>query len=430
MARHFLQLYLLIVLTLVATSWGQEQITWASTRDAAAAALENPVQIAVMNLVADRLRDVEESRLDTELAALARRTQTDLELFELHDIAGAQTLMRLRAGEQTFMEGANGEAWLLHRLGDSEHVVAFKYATPAQQRSVLDWALSLAFYAAIAFVLMLWLWPLTRDLRELERATMTFGNRNWKFDTQINARSQVAPLAQAFRRMATRIDGLIASHKDMSNALSHEIKTPLARMRFEIEMARAATDKSQLNEHLDHINTDVTELNAFVTATLDYAILERAEVALNLAEHDFTLVLPAVVESVQRGTRPELAIACDMANGATLVRCDAHLIETVLRNLLYNAIRYAKQQIRVSFRVDRDAYTLQVDDDGPGIPQADRDRVFESFVQLDGPVGAKSGFGLGLAIVKRIVEWHGGTVSVTHSDLGGARFAVVWPPAS
>ena len=87
------------------------------------------------------------------------------------------------------------------------------------------------FYAAIALVIMVWLWPMTRDLRTLERSTVRFGDRNWSFDASHRERARRCIRSpQAFRRMAARIDGLIGSHKDMSNALSHEIKTPLARM--------------------------------------------------------------------------------------------------------------------------------------------------------------------------------------------------------
>lgn len=425
MARHFLQLYALIVVTLIATSWGQEQIT--RTTASTAAALEDPAQAAVVNLVADRLRAVPAPQRESELAALARRTATDLELFELQDIAGAQTLTRLKAGEPSLMAGPNGQTWLLARIDDSEHVVAFKFRTPGQERGILDWILTLAFFTAIALVIMLWLWPLTRDLRELERSTTTFGHRNWKFEANVGPRSQIFPLAESFRRMAARIDGLIGSQKDMSNAVSHEIKTPLARMRFEVEMARAAATPEKISEHLDHINTDIAELNAFVTATLDYAILERAEVALNIAAQDFTQILPAICDSVRRTTREDLALECGVAPNATAVACDAHLMETAFRNILYNALRYARRRIRVDFSIDAADYVLTVEDDGPGIAYADRERVFESFVQLGQAEGAKSGYGLGLAIVKRIVEWHDGRVSVTDSDLIGARFEVRWP---
>src|SRR6185436_789718 len=124
------------------------------------------------------------------------------------------------------------------------------------------------------------------------------------------------------------------------------------------ELARIAADPAALQRHLDHLNTDVTELNAFVTATLEYAVLERAEMSLNI--------------------------------------------------------------------VAQQRYRLCVEDDGPGIAEADRERVFDSFVQLGRPTGEKAGFGLGLAIVKRILEWHGGSAHVEQSALNGARFVVDW----
>jgi two-component system OmpR family sensor kinase len=323
------------------------------------------------------------------------------------------------------MDGADGRSWVLQRVEQDGRVLAFRFENQPQ-RGLPDWILAFVFYAAIALVIMMWLWPMTRDLGTLERSTVRFGDRNWSFDAVIANRSPVYPLAEAFRRMAARIDGLIGSHKDMSNALSHEIKTPLARMLFEIELARVAADPAALQRHLDHLNSDITELNAFVTATLEYAVLERAEIALNIATHDFTTIVPAVTESVKRGARADLEISCEVGEAKAVV-CDVHLIETVLRNLLYNAIRHANRKIRVSFAVvEQQRYLLCVDDDGPGIPEADRERVFGSFVQLGRPAGQKSGFGLGLAIVQRIVEWHGGTAHVEQSPLGGARFVVDW----
>jgi two-component system OmpR family sensor kinase len=120
-------------------------------------------------------------------------------------------------------------------------------------------------------------------------------------------------------------------------------------------------------------------------------------------------------------------MSCDVADNTKSVTCDAYLIETVLRNLLYNATRYANQRVHVTFKVVADRYRLDVEDDGPGIPEADRERVFGSFVQLSGRSGPRTGFGLGLAIVKRAVEWHGGAASVDSSPLGGARFVIEWP---
>jgi two-component system OmpR family sensor kinase len=421
MDRHFFTLYALIVATLAAVSWGQEQLSRAYERRHPA---EDPNERALFAIVGAQVRDLEPAERAARVNEIAQASGVELELLDRQDIAGTEVPSRLRAGERATMAAAGGQTWILQELGDAQ-VLAFKYTAPPARRTPLEWTLVFVFYAAIALVIMLWLWPLRRDLRRLERATASFGDRNWRFDARIGERSQVFPLAQAFQRMATRIDRLIASHKDMSNAMSHEIKTPLARMRFEIEMARMARDPQQFGEHLDHLDRDIDELNAFVTATLEYAILERAEVALNVAAHDFTQILPALAQSVGRLALSDVAMTCDVAPEATNVRCDIHLIETLIRNLLHNAARHARSRVQLHFTVGADGYLLHVDDDGGGIAPADRERVFESFVQLDGK--AKSGFGLGLAIVKRIAEWHGGGVRADAAALGGARFEVTWP---
>ena len=427
MARHFLGLYLLIVFTLVVVSWGQDRLLQAySNTDVAD---ERPVQIA-MTLFADRLRGEPEEKWRDVVASVAARTGINMELFANGDIAGDTTLSRLKQGQIAYMETDSGDSWALRRL-DDHYVLAVKSVEPVStRRSALEWSLTMLFYAIIALVLMIWIWPLTRDLRVLERAAAQFGNRNWTFHANIKPHSQIYPLSQTFRRMAARIDGLIASHKDMSNAVSHEIRTPLSRMQFEIELAQQAATVEEMQHALTHLKTDIAAINDLVAATLSYAILERADVTLNIHTHNFTTLIPAICESVARDIRSNLSIGAEVQSESTAVRCDVHLMETVLRNLLYNATRYARQSIRVTFGVYDGVNQLFVDDDGPGIPEADRQRVFETFVQLERVAGRKTGFGLGLAIVKRAVEWHGGQVSVTEAPLGGARFSVTWPVMS
>src|SRR5260370_19428895 len=160
---------------------------------------------------------------------------------------------------------------------------------------------------------------------------------------------------------------------------------------------------------------------------MDYAILERADMSLNIGAHNFTTLIPAITESVRRNARHEIRMGEAVQNAADKVMCEMHLLETVLKNLLYNAARYAKHDIRVSFNVQNGVNQLLVDDDGPGIPEKDRHRALESFVQLDQAGGKKTGFGLGLAIVNRSIEWHSGEVVISRSPLGGSRLAATWP---
>ncbi|HEV2270855.1 MAG TPA: ATP-binding protein [Steroidobacteraceae bacterium] len=424
MTRHFLGLYVLIVVTLAVVSWGQDRIL--AFYGSPGAPADESVRVAAAAL-AERLHSIPPAQWSSIVSDLSRQSGVDIELFTPADIAGPATLQKLARGDTVYMQGSKGHVWSLRRV-DGANIVAIESAVPGTRRSALDWLLTLLFYAAIALVLMLWIWPLARDLRDLERAAARFGDKNWSFEARIRPHSQIYPLAQTFRRMAERIDRLIDSHKDMSNAVSHEIKTPLARMQFEIDLAQQAQSRAETELPLRNIKADIEAIDDLVRATLEYAILDRADVTLNIAPHDFTILVPAIADYVRRDTRPEVLIRTQVQEGAHQVLCDIHFMESVLKNLLYNAIRYAKREVAVTFRRDVSRYELLVEDDGPGIPESDRERVFDSFVQLERDTNTKKkSYGLGLAIVKRAVEWHHGEVSIASSILGGARVCITWP---
>ncbi|HYM36146.1 MAG TPA: ATP-binding protein [Steroidobacteraceae bacterium] len=412
-----------MILAVAAVSWAQERL-WSAYHNQDVST--DAALVSLLSILEQQLLAVPPEQREDVLTMLSAKSKLGIELMSRSDIAGDDTLAKLARGEMAVMQAGRNESWLLKQL-DPQSVLALRYREPESARGPLDWSLAVLFYAVIALAVMLWIWPLTRDLRKLESATASFGNRNWHYRAAIKHRSQVFSLAETFRKMAARIDGLIASHKDLSNAVSHEIKTPLARMQFEIEAAQRASELQVVQEHLRNIKSDIAQLNALVAATLDYAVLERANMVLNIARHDFTTIVPAIVDSVRRSMHDGIAIQCNVEAAAKDVRCDSHLMETLLRNLLHNAARFAKSRIDVVFAIENSSYRLSVDDDGPGIPEADRERVFGSFVQLANAKEMKSGFGLGLAIVKRVVEWHDGRALVQSSAMGGARFVVTWP---
>jgi two-component system OmpR family sensor kinase len=423
MARHFLGLYLLIVLTLATVSWGQDKLLQAyGSRDLS----EDRALAAALSVVESQLESAPPGEWPRLVKGISAKVGAGYELFAATDIAGRDEVDKLKQGRIVYMQDAAGGAWALKQLNE-DYVLAFKSQGAEGQGASLEWMITFLFYAVMALVIMMWIWPLTRDLRTLENAASRFGNKNWAFDAHIKPRSQIYALAETFRKMALRIDGLIASHKDMSNAVSHEIKTPLSRMQFEIELAQKAQSVTDVKTSLNNIKADIAAINDLVSATLNYAILERADLSLNIGTHDFTTLLPAITEHVRNDTRPDIQMRAELSGDTGKVICDLHLIETVVKNLLYNAARFAKRQVRLTFTVRDGLNQLRVEDDGPGIPEKDWHRVFESFVQLESTRTGKTGFGLGLAIVKRAVEWHGGKAFIEHSPLGGARVAAVWP---
>ncbi len=423
MTRHFLVLYFLIVITLVTTSWGQDQLWQAyGPRDVS----DDGSLVIAFTAIESQLRAQPKDKWPYVIANIAAGSNANIELLSLADVAGKDTLTRLQHGDIAYMQTEDGESWKLKQI-NQDYVLAFKSIELMPQRSTLEWSVTLLFYATIALVLMIWLWPLTRDLRRLEAAAAQYGNKQWSFDAKIKTHSLIHRLAEAFRKMAVRIDGLIASHKDMANAISHEIKTPLSRMQFEIELAQQAGSVSEVNASLLNIRSDIAAINDLVTATMEYAILERADITLNIAQHDLTKLIPAILASVQRDVQASTQFEINISTNATCVICDGHLFETMLRNLLYNASRYAKRNIHVTFDLCEGSYRLIVEDDGPGIPEQDLQRVFDSFVQLDQNKRKGKGFGLGLAIVKRALEWHEGKVEASRSSLGGAKILLSWP---
>ena len=111
-----------------------------------------------------------------------------------------------------------------------------------------------------------------------------------------------------------------------------------------------------------------------------------------------------------------------------MVKVDGHLFQRVLQNLLQNALHHAAHKIAVHYEAREDCFCLMIDDDGPGIPEQEREAIFAPFARLDSSRNRESGgFGLGLAIVFQIALWHDGGVTVSDSPLGGARFSFTWP---
>jgi len=220
------------------------------------------------------------------------------------------------------------------------------------------------FYALIALVLMFWIWPLTRDLRVLREGRSAI----WQPQLALRRRDQAAlPDLSAgtdLPQNGRRIDGLIASHKDMSNAVSHEIKTPLSRMQFEIELAQQAHSMAEVKPRWPHQDR-YRCINGLVKGDLGLRDPERADLALNLAGHDFTRLIPAIVESVRHDAKPDIAIAANVQNGADHVVCDIHLFETVLKTCFYNASAMPRGRINVTFISREGLNELLVEDDGP-----------------------------------------------------------------
>jgi two-component system sensor histidine kinase RstB len=283
--------------------------------------------------------------------------------------------------------------------------------------------LLLAVMGGLAVATGLLLRPLDRSQRSVaaSAAKLAAGEMTARIDP---ADAEAAPgVAAAFNDMADRIEALADHQQHLLRSASHELRTPLARLRLGIHLLSEEEDAEARAAQVEALEGDLDELEALVDDILTHARLEREGVR-SRAE---PVVPGPVVEAALAGQRA-LAGGLHLETGAGLdaapsVRAVPRLLRRAIDNLVGNARRYARSTVCVDAAPDGDAVWIHVDDDGPGIPEADRARALGAFATLD----EKSGHGMGLAIVQRIAAAHGGRVRLATAPLGGLRVSLRWP---
>jgi signal transduction histidine kinase len=239
---------------------------------------------------------------------------------------------------------------------------------------------------------------------------------------------EIDRLAQTMNRMLERLDESQRRQRRFVSDASHELRSPISALRQNAEVALAYPDRLPV----ERLGRTVAEESARLAELVDgLLLLARAdERGLVPDARDVDLDDLALAEARRlRALAPQLTID---ATGVSAARThgDSRMLERALRNLGDNAARHARGRIAIACTVLDGAAVLTVDDDGPGIPPAERSRVFERFVRLDDSRARDSGgSGLGLPIVASIAAAHGGTATAAASPLGGARLELRLPPA-
>jgi two-component system sensor histidine kinase RstB len=244
---------------------------------------------------------------------------------------------------------------------------------------------------------------------------------------EMEGNDEIGRLGLTLNQMAGHIQRLLDSQRELTQAVSHELRTPLARLRFGMEMLAESDDIESRYEQLERLDEDVAQLNQLIDEILTYANLEKGTPDLAFEPVDMVALMQRIqreTEALRKPARLEVVVP-DML----VVDAVPRYMHRVIQNLVGNALRYADSVVRVTCRTDGEFAILMVEDDGPGIPEDQRSRVFEPFTRLDDSrTRSTGGYGLGLSIVNRIVFWFAGEIHVSKSaDLGGAAFIMSWP---
>jgi signal transduction histidine kinase len=242
-----------------------------------------------------------------------------------------------------------------------------------------------------------------------------------------NTDDEVARLARTMNGMLDRLEQASARQRAFVSDASHELRSPVSTIRAELEVASADADNADWPEVAQRTLGETERLGRLVDDLLALARIDEAQGPSKRAPVDLD---DLVLEENTRAHRVPVNTA---GVSAARLTGDERQLTQVVRNLVDNAQRHATTRVAITLQREGDELVLVVDDDGPGIAEADRERVFDRFTRLDEARGrADGGAGLGLAVVRRVVEHHGGTVNVVDSDpasggLGGARFVVRLP---
>jgi signal transduction histidine kinase len=346
---------------------------------------------------------------------LAERLKTDLALFDsagLPIAAAGRPLPLLPRGRESggWLYGSGGPAWSF-RLPDQRWLVA---RAPVRHRHP---AFGLVlFLGGIALAVALCAYPvvrgLTRRLERLQEGVETLGAGNLAARVGVQGRDEIARLAESFNRAAARIEELVGAHRLLLANASHELRTPLSRIRLGIELFEQKPDP----ERKAALARDIGELDLLIDEILLASRLD-ANPALHATEEVDLLALAA--EECARYDD------CSLQGDPVTMRGDARLLRRLLRNLLENAKRHGTPPVQVAVRREDGLAVIAVSDAGPGIAEAERERIFTPFYRL---AGEAHGTGLGLALVRQIARLHGGDVGVVPHG-GEANCFRVWLPA-
>ena len=252
----------------------------------------------------------------------------------------------------------------------------------------------------------------TRSIRRIARAANRFGRGLDAPGFQPTGSKEIREAATAMITMKERLNRYNRTRSDMLNAVSHDLKTPLARMRLAVETGEASKE---------NLLQDIDRMTEMVNGYLAFA---RGEIP----EIEQTTELPAMLLRTARDAAPDKNIQTDFPNEPAQFYARPMTLARAFGNIIENAARYAKTTIRITEHDSPEQIEVIIEDDGPGIPDNKKRDAMRPFVRLDESRSEKTGgTGLGLSIAQTAIENHGGQIFLEDSDLGGLRVRVILP---
>ena len=261
---------------------------------------------------------------------------------------------------------------------------------------------------------------LTQRLEGLQRGVERLGAGDLKSRVDESGHDEAAFLAKRFNRAANQIEALVQSQKTLLANASHELRSPLARIRMGLELMETSPSASLKTE----LSRSIAELDALIDEIL---LASRLEMQASSAQSGVRETVDLLALGAEEAARVDIELVWQGQAGLAEVSGDPRLLRRLIRNLLENGQRHGGQGVSLSMSVDHHELILEVADRGPGVPVDEREKIFEPFYRTSQASEHHGGVGLGLSLVRTITTQHGGTIQCLERSGGGARFVVRLP---
>ncbi len=260
-----------------------------------------------------------------------------------------------------------------------------------------------------------------KRIRQLVAVYQSYGQGNFEVRASTSMSPPYLVLAKTFNQMAERIEFLLQEQNILINGVSHDLKTPLARLRFVLDHSRSCRSVDDYHELIQEMDIDLDELDGLVNEWLFYAELTAKPIKPESQIVDFGEMIMATSTRLKL-LYPDIKIDLSLQQQC-FIEGEKRLLNRMVENLLSNALKFSNKSVHITLESKAEVTRLLVEDDGPGIKDELKDEVLRPFVKLDKSRNL-SGAGLGLAIVKSILDKHQAQLTIKKSVLGGACFVV------
>jgi two-component system sensor histidine kinase CpxA len=356
---------------------------------------------------------------------------------------GRHTAVTATATEVPMDSPSSRGVWYASLVGGGDYTVLSELPPPMPmerffQPELLGFRLAVSFIVAGIFSYLL-ARSLTKPILKLRKATRQFagGALATRVGSILETRKdEIADLGWDFDTMAERIEALVGAQQRLLRDISHELRSPLARLNVALELARRRSGGDPGNA-LDRIERESERLNELITELLTLTLLESGTEKIEKSPIDIERLVESVVEDSNFEARDRNRLVEIVSSRKIMVNGSEEMLRRAVENVVRNAIRYTDEATAVEVSLDTRVMdgqlsaVIRMRDHGPGVPEESLSQVFKPFYRVEDDRGRLTGgTGIGLAITERSVQLHGGTITVANASGGGLMVEMVLPAAA